>query len=129
MSRFQSRKVPTKKLLVAAVGVATVNYAAGCGGIDTSQHPSGNLMAPLSSSTSTSTSSSGPLYTTANLMAPSSSSQVFYTAGNLMAPSSSTSTSSSTTRADAGDGGGTADGGDAATVDGDIVDAAAGGGD
>ncbi len=123
MSRARPGKVPTKKLLVAAVGVATVNYAAiGCGGRDAGVV--GNLMAPSSSSATSST-----YYTVGNLVFPSTSSTsttTLYTVGNLVAPSTSSvtgqtsttslgrATSVSTSSHDGADGGGLHD----ATIDG-----------
>lgn len=80
------RRLSTKKILVAAIGVASVSYVIAC---EENTPSSGNLMAPDASQDASIdvTSSSG------NLMAPQDAGprdaqdeDVFVSSGNLMAP-------------------------------------------
>ena len=94
------RRIHTKKVLVAAIGVATVTYAAAC--LDGNTETSGNLLPPPDAGNAVDARADGP--------PPDALSEVV-TSGNLMPPppvdaSSDADADAPPPPTDAGDGGG-----------------------
>src|SRR4029079_14079633 len=79
-----------RKLLIASVGVATINYVAACGGSSTGDPTSGNLVAPQAGSANSGQGggSAGTPPTSGNLVAPppAGAGGIPPTSGNLVAP-------------------------------------------